>query len=255
MARFTTNGLIHSIRGKLGNIVFYYWKGIPNVRKAPKRVKNPRTKNQVPIMSSFSDFSKCWQYLNSAERALWEEYAKGFSRKKPMSGKMILHQKGRVTGKNAFIGTNVTLKISGLKPIKIPPLGNVPNPPLPATDLKSSSQCSSYIRFKVRLPEPYPYKCVAQIRIKLFKGKGSSRIARNEELSDSPSEVIIDKVQYQRKSLPLREIKNSKVQLYMRTVAQNGKFSMLSQIYTLEIRNGEQPTHLFKGFYDPKKDG
>ena len=245
MAKFTTSGFITSIRGKLGDSVFYSRRGVPGIRAKAKKIKNPRTPLQQKTRRNFAMFTKIWNELTRIEKVLWEEYAKQFKHRKSTSARgLIPHtQKGIMTGQNAFVSVNMTLVLSGFTPIRKPTLGNTPNPPLLSHDLPIHPEFrDGVIKFKIWLPHQYREECNAQIWMKVAKAKEYVYLARVIPISTTPTEVIFQTVRIHDKrrkviDFPIKKLGKRDVLLQMRILAENGKVSMPSAIYRLELLN------------------
>src|SRR5258708_5280506 len=78
MARPRTNPAIGPVEGKVGDLVFYCWKGKPCVRRTPHREK-PFTSAEVSNQSRFglaSKFAKA-TLTDPIQRARYEQAARG----------------------------------------------------------------------------------------------------------------------------------------------------------------------------------
>ena len=245
MAKFKTIGLIHSIRGKLGDIVFSSWKGVLVVKTRTKNRRDPKSKRQLQVRKVFSLLTHKWQELSMPEKALWEEYVKKYKYKKKVarsSGPIRTANRGTMMGINAFFGVNQMLISSGFPPIKIPTLGTIPKPLPPCTDLTPYTlSANGKIEFNIWLSNTYPTPVTAQIWIRRIKHKHYSYIAKIVPLSTTPQLVVLEKIRTHYKNkivdLPFKKLEKCELLLQMRTVAQNGEFSIPSAIYKLEVKN------------------
>ncbi len=251
MAKFTTSGFITSIRGKLGDSVFYSWRGVPGIRVKAKKIKNPRTPLQQKTRRNFAMFTKIWNELTRIEKALWEEFAKQFKHRKGTSSRSLIPhtQKGIMTGQNAFLSVNMTLVLSGFTPIRKPTL-NTPNPPLLSHDLPLHPEFrDGVIKFKIWLPHQHREKCNAQIWMKVAKAKEYGYLARVIPISTTPTEVIFSTVRIHDKrrkvvDFPIKKLGKRDVLLQVRTIAENGKVSLPGAIYRLELLNSNSKSKL-----------
>ena len=246
MAKYKTSGLITEIRGSMGDKTFYYWKGIPVIRKKKVKHKQGNSLAQTKGREIFSFLSRTWKSMGFEEWAVWEMYAKGNRRKKSKQRSGLMCAIGNwFYGRVAFMSTNQLLMICGFSFIQKPLFGK-PQPPLPQTDLPPLSKWSKNIKFNIWLPEDYPDRCVVQIWIrKLSWPDGRPYIMAIVPISSSPIEIKVEKIRFYEKGRgmggilekSLNEIGDCKLLLQMRTVAENGKFSMPSAIYKIELRN------------------
>jgi hypothetical protein len=103
--------LVKENRGKLGDVVFSEWKGIPYVRDYVKN-EDPGTPKQKEVRTAFTSLTKLWKSNNGVMRMSWDEYVN--SRKLSM------------TGYNAFIGANSKKERAG-EPLELfRPMGEEP---------------------------------------------------------------------------------------------------------------------------------
>jgi len=58
MATLSSNSIFGNISGKVGDVVYSSWKGIPYVRKRPLRISNPRTAGQLEQRAKFAAIIK-----------------------------------------------------------------------------------------------------------------------------------------------------------------------------------------------------
>ena len=69
------NPIVKSVRGRLGNIVFYHWKGLRCAR-AYCVPRNPDTVTQRKTRGRFADAVHAWQQLDEAEKHIWGRRAR-----------------------------------------------------------------------------------------------------------------------------------------------------------------------------------
>ena len=248
MAKYKTSSLIGEIRGSIGDKTFCHWHGIPVIRK---KIQNGNGSNSVAITKTreiFRFLNNRWTLISFKEQELWEFYAKRNRRikSKKLSGLMCAIGNW-YTGKIAFMSVNQLLMMSGFPPLQKPLLGRS-QPPLPVTNLPEYSEWVKEIRFKIWLPVEYKDRCVVQVWIqKLSLPRGWPYIMKVVPVSTSPTEIKIERIKFQerrnegRKSAEkgLSEIGYCKMLLQMRTVAENGRFSVPSSIYKIEL--GRKP--------------
>ncbi len=245
MAKYKTSGLVSEIRGSMGNKTFSYWKGIAVVKKKMNGQKRVNSVDRTKVRRSFAFLAKTWRLMGFREQAAWEVYARQNRRIKRKSRAGLVWTVGNwYSGENAFISVNQLLMMSGFPPL-FKPLFGKSQPPSPASDLPECSEWVGNIRFKIWLQKEYKDRCKVQIWIKKVTWpNGGPYIMRIVPISTSPIEIRIDKIRfkgrkiaYKRKTVEkqLSEIGYSKLYLQMRTVAENGKFSVPSAIYTIEL--------------------
>ena len=250
MAKVQLTGLISSITGSMGETTFSPRPGIIQVRKKVKKIHNPQTPLQMKHRKIWSDSISCWKLMPLKNRVFWEQYAKEISITKKKN-RMILQKKPgtRMTAMNAYCAINQTLVSSGLNRIeKIPPYA-LPYPPLPETDIQQFATFHEKIKFKVWLPYPYiPWEnieipCVVQIGISTNSSITHIPFYPLPKLSTKPIPIEIEKVKFQERKgkttkvveAKLKELIHPIVKIQFRTIAQNGKFSLPSPIYTVEV--------------------
>jgi hypothetical protein len=87
------NSLITSISGKMGDLVYYQWRGIQCARKhiIPP---NPRTVRQQAGRLAFASLCRKWRGLSDIEKREWSLRAKGLN----------------MTGYNAFIKAHIKIE-------------------------------------------------------------------------------------------------------------------------------------------------
>jgi len=246
MAKYKTSCLVSEIKGSIGNKTFSYWKGIPVVKKRIEQRKKTNSLRQGKIREIFEFLKSKWSSMSFEDWAVWDSYAEQNKRIKSKKRSGLMSTIGNwFYGNIAFISTNQLLMGCGFSFIQKPPFDK-PQPLLPATDLPEYSKWNKDIKFKIWLPEDYPDRCVVQIWIKkLSKTKELPYIMAIVPVPSSPIEIKIEKIRFyvikrgKRKILEknLNEIENSKILLQMRTVAENGKFSMPGPIHKMELIN------------------
>ncbi len=240
MGKVILGGLISSIRGRVGDNIFFTRRGRTYVRKRSEVRENTATGKQKEIGAIFSYFKGEWNNLTEIEKALWEEYAKGIrimSSEVKASGGIIPRRSGVMGGGQAYLGMNVLLKWSGFEEVRKPPISKN-KPPLPKTDIEQYGTYSGgKIKFKVRLSYEYDSPCAVQIWVKgAWRGSASHiAIVPLPIIGVSPIEVTIEKVRNKGKELSLREIVPRSVRIQMRTVAQNGLKSMPTAVYRVRV--------------------
>jgi hypothetical protein len=68
------NPMVKSVRGRLGNTVFYNWHGLQCAR-AYCIPRNPDTMEQRKTRGRFADAVHAWQLLDDVEKHLWRRRA------------------------------------------------------------------------------------------------------------------------------------------------------------------------------------
>ncbi len=244
MAKYQSSGFIQGIRGSMGDSTFYYWKGVPVMRKKPNGAGSSNTPAQEEIRRSFAMISAQWKNLSFADYALWEEYAKKYTKRR--SGQrngLVSNIGGKMSEFNAFVSTNQLLMRCGFDPIKKPVLGNIGKPSSPKTDLINLGVYKKEIKFNVWMPRSYPTDCIVQVYIKKFgRCYPAAYIRAIVPISTSPAQVAIDKIKLKEEGelveKKLKDIGRCKLFIQLRTVAANGEFSTPSAIYRIEV-NGD----------------
>ena len=102
---------------------------------------NPRTPAQVAVRGNFAEVSKRWRTLTQEQRDVWIAIAR------TQWSKPRLFQRGRLTGCQFFVKTNVALSNQGKPQVDLP-LGYVqsPKPPVGAPFfILHSSFCLQYL--------------------------------------------------------------------------------------------------------------
>ena len=244
MAKYTNSGLIPFIKGSLGDVYFTYWKGIPVIRKNPKKKRNTRTTpHWQRVKEANFMLQHNWRNLSFKEWALWEEYTKRYRNiKNRHRDGLCTHIGNKMSGYNAYTSVNLLLIFSGFEPIEKPFLGNTGKPPLPSTDLIYCGVYQDEIKFNIWLPSSYPVDCVAQIWTRKAIGIQNPHLARIIKISTAKTQVTIDKIKMRDKNKKATEkgfesMENCKLYLQLRTIAQNGEFSVPSHIYKLEVKS------------------
>ncbi len=243
MAKYQSSGLIQGIRGSMGDSTFYYWKGIPVVKKKRGKINSPNTLPQEKIKRNFARLSSQWKNLSFKDCVLWGEYTKRYTkRKNGRKNGLVSNIGGKMSGFNAFVSINQLLIRCGFDPIKKPTLGNIEKPSLVRTDLIDFGVYEKEISFNVWLPHSYPVECVTQVWIKRIGISYPCEYIRSIiSVSTSPTQVVIDKIRVKEEGKivekELKEIGYCKLLIQMRTVAQNGEFSMPSAIYRIEVNS------------------
>ncbi|MBI4722805.1 MAG: hypothetical protein HY769_07425 [Candidatus Stahlbacteria bacterium] len=239
MAKYRPCGLIQSISGSVGDVTFSSWKGVPRISKRIRKQCIPNTLPQRRIRHIFSYLSPVWRDLSFQDWALWSDYAKRYNKVKPlcMSGS-VSTIRSKMSGFNVYVALNSLLMHCGFEPLKYPVLGNIKNPPLVLTDLLDLGVYNGEIRFNVWLPSEYMVKCVVQIWVREMRDS-YPYIFRAVPISLFKSEVVIDKLRFRRHHKAIEQslssIGNCKLIVQMRTVAANGKISVPSPIYRIQV--------------------
>ncbi len=241
MAKVKLMGLVHSVRGKVGDVIFRVNRGEQTVKKAQGKIKDLRTEKQVKVRELFLYFHKIWKEMSITERILWEEYTKYLQTIRGKGGGIISSHKGtKLRGREAFIGVNITLRTTGFKKIKKPPLGNISSPPPSKNDIRQYGTYTEKIKFNVWLPYSYTTQCKVQVWIRACTTGGMRYIAETLPITTSPAEVVINYVRFVYKgktqNFPLSKLAPCDIKLQLRVVASNGKVSMPSALYIVEIR-------------------
>ncbi|MBI4723269.1 MAG: hypothetical protein HY769_09820 [Candidatus Stahlbacteria bacterium] len=249
MAKFRTSGIIQSIRGKVGDMIFSSWKGIPTARTINKRRKRPSTQEEVRVKEHLIILIQRWKKLTLEEKGLWEVYARTLNDRKytPTTGGIIRNRR-----KGVMIGVNAFIKINGLKmsvgfPISDKPYLRQSTPVSPPkTNLMNYEKFKNgKIKFETWLPHAYYCKCKAQIWIKAMNGNGYPYMAKVVDIDTNPTEVEIEKIKftkrkkekekYFKREKEFKEMEKCEIMIQMRTIAENGKSSMSSALYRVEV--------------------
>ena len=242
MAKYTSSGLIHSIKGPLGDAVFSHWKGKPTISKRVRKLKRSSTSSQKRMMEIFTQLCSEWKKMSFRELVLWNEFTKKYTHlgNRKRNGLIPRIGNSTMTGVNAYISINTLLMRCGFPPIKKPLLGNIPKPPLPSTDLLDFGIYQHKIKFNVWLPYDYITQSVAQVWIRKLGADSHPYLTTIVSISSSPTQLVIDKVRVKENhsivEKPLKDIEYCKLLLQLRTVAKNGLSSMPSQIYKVEVK-------------------
>lgn len=117
MALVTFSPLVNNIRGRVGDIVYSVWRGIPYIRRhVPHNTSN--TPAQASQRQSFAQAVHAWQTLDSKQQRCWSQAA------------MHLN----MSGYNLFISRYLIEKTAAM-PDKN---DHLPAVPIPATDISHS---------------------------------------------------------------------------------------------------------------------
>ena len=247
MARVLLIGLIQSIKGRVGDKVFFVLNGRHYVRQAPTKMRNPNTPRQRKIRQGLAYFGKNWNYLTDTEQCLWGQYAKMVRHSMnpstvQASGGLIENNKPQyVTGIAAYNGINMLLYVCDLQERRVPPLSKN-KPPTTNTNLgevKTKISTDGKIRFKIWLPYEYPEKCISQIwMMKASKGC-RPYLAITSVVETTPKEITIEtvrvKVREKMRDVKLTSVAPCAVRIQMRTIAENGLTSATSAVYRIRL--------------------
>ncbi|MCK4308292.1 hypothetical protein KAW50_08715 [candidate division WOR-3 bacterium] len=247
MAKVDLGCLVRSISGSMGGITFYKKKGVHRImsRKRKKEGIDRKSEKQIRIREGFCYFHKRWLELSLTEMVLWEEYSKHL-RELERSGGLIPSYGNKIaTGKGAYMGTNLMLMAVGFPEINKPCLGKVAVPPCVNTDIVQHSMYKGMeVKFRVWLPYLYGVDCKAQIWVKGCLDGGFPYVQEVISVGVSPVEVKIRKVRkimYGKEKklieMPIGERSVLRMKIQLRTIAKNGKSSMASVLYLVEVRN------------------
>lgn len=114
MARVTLGPLFNSLKGSLGEMVNYAWKGVQCIRTKAKTVSNPQSADQADVRARITECAKYWSAtLTQAQRDAWEAYAITIPEPTSGPGDIIKPGKGPFSGFTAFVRNNVNMFISG----------------------------------------------------------------------------------------------------------------------------------------------
>ncbi len=242
MAKFATSGIIQTIRGKLGNLIFSSKYGVPMIMQRTTKMRDQKSKQQIEVRNVFSMVLKKWSELSILERNEWEIYAKTIRSKKITTAQAIIKKQnyGTVVGRDVFSSINQRLILAGFNTIQRPPRNDEKIPPTPCTDLIQYTQYKEgEIKFNIWNRQEYQKKCKTQIWIKL--PNTYPYITEIIDISTTPTEIRIEKVKIHKKKniieIPMKKMKKGDVRLQMRTIAENGKTSIPTAIYHGEIIN------------------
>ena len=126
MALYKGTALVSSINGKLGDNIFTTWKNEKVVKSAPLSVNDPNTASQHGIRKVVGSSSSAWNaILTPEQRAGWETYARFLPNlQKNPSGirRLAPGTPNTITGKDAYVMTNVWLFSAGLPVVINAPL-------------------------------------------------------------------------------------------------------------------------------------
>ncbi len=252
MAKVKLTGLISSITGSMGETTFSPRPGIIQVRKRVHKIHNPNTPLQQNLRKIWSQSIADWKLMPLKKRVLWEQFAKEVNLSKRKIRMMKTKgNRGRMTGANAYCAINQPLILAGFQRIKIPPPSALPPPPTPETSLQQLATFNEKISFKAWLPYPYitPWNneeipCVLQAGISVNSAGPLVSIYPFHKLSIQPTQIVIERVKLYNKKVEgklrmveanLKDLTHPIIRIRLRTIAQNGKFSLPSPIYTVEV--------------------
>jgi len=243
MARVKSSGLIQSISGKVGDIVFVRYRGGLMVRKSPKST-DVRSIFQLNVRRNFVFLLKSFYDLPFCERVLWEEYGHNLPCYDNLYSGLIKRPRGKLSGQNAYLSVNRVLASCGFSPVNRPPHPSIPRPSALCTDLPQYSQHKNgEARFKVWLSSAYSYKCVVQIWVRAQGSDNYRYLARVIEVSQARREVVLTKIRLHKDKKkdkkivesPFTELKKIEFRLQLRAVSEKGVFSIPSALYVLEV--------------------
>ncbi|MBI4721547.1 MAG: hypothetical protein HY769_00840 [Candidatus Stahlbacteria bacterium] len=246
MANVTLCGLLQSIHGKLGNVVFVRGRRTIYVRQKVKP-KNPKSEKQKEARKIFTKITNKWKQLEIIEQVLWQDYAKQKRNKiKTGRNRMIkANNKGWVDGFHAFTGINQMIMMAGFKMISKPPF-NDKIPPTPCCDLKQYGTYSTPIEFKIWTKTHYKSKqsglmpkMIAQIWVKKTGEWSPPYVAKREPITEIPQIITIEKIKTTKNKTEERNIKDlipCQVKIQIRNIAENGLSSIPSPIYIIQIK-------------------
>lgn len=245
MAKFTTSGIIQTIRGKVGNLIFSSRYGMPVIRQYRGiKMSDLKTEPQLRVREAFLIFLKKWKELSIMERNEWEIYAKTMRNKKITTAQKIIKkpQYGLVVGRDIYLSVNEMLTLIGFNPIQRPPRNDEKIPPTPSNDLVQFTQYKEgKIKFNIWNKQEYTHKCKTQIWIKVGIGGEHPYIIKIVDTSTTPVEIRIENIRIHDKKkvilIPIKKMKRCDIKLQMRTIAENGKISIPTAIYHAEIIN------------------
>ncbi len=131
MANIKFSPLVAEIRGKVGEGIVQGWKsGVFMLKKMMTSVRNPSSAYQDIFRSVFSEYSKKWfDLLTADQRAAWETYAltkPGFYAISAGVKELVGSNGGVMSGINAYCLTNAWLISAGLVAVADPPLAATP---------------------------------------------------------------------------------------------------------------------------------
>lgn len=133
MAKVIGTPSVSAIYGSAGDTTYVRWNSKINYLKAKTHIVNqPNTARQTAVKDALATYATLWkETLTTAQRDLWEAYAKQIATKAPSPGGMrdlIRGQSGRGRGFHAFISTSMLLDSAGLAHRDEPPLSDTPPP-------------------------------------------------------------------------------------------------------------------------------
>jgi len=253
MAKYINSGLISFIKGSIGDYSFNYWRGIPCIKRKPKRKRkfhlNPHHKKTAEALFMLQYY---WKNMDLKKRSLWALYSKRYTKMKTRcKDGLCTHIGNKMAPYHAFISVNLLLISSGFKHIYTPPTGIPVKPPCPSTDLLDCQIHENKVEFYIWLPHSYHTNCIAQIWIR--ESYRYSYIAQIIKLSTSKTLVTISQVKTKVKKkmslkknvsansglqlIKLENMESCTLYIQMRTVADNGEFSIPSPIYKLQVKS------------------
>lgn len=277
MAKAKLSALFQSISGPVGNQTFYAQKGKGIiVRQKNGKIKISNTPMQVMMRKALVTHLNNWKNMSIKEREWWEFYANYLNAaRKKVGNPMKKRNYNYMRGIDAYNAINQLLIAVGFETIDKPPHERLTEPHTPLTDIIQGGTYEQEIKFRIWLPQPYIPHITGGTEQKMenittsnaevyptphkensiTKAQISIRTRRNGAyvytllpapiLTDKPLEIKIDKIKIvervkeSRKTVEIqtKQIKHIIMQIQTRTIAQNGKFSLPSPLYTIEIVN------------------
>ena len=113
-------------------------------------------------------------------------------------------------------------------------------PPTPCCDLKQYGTYGTPIKFKIWAKTPYKSKMMAQIWVKKTGEWNTPYIAKMVLITEKQQIITIEKIKTRKtksktEELRLEDLTPCLVKIQVRIVAENGRSSIPSPIYTLQI--------------------
>lgn len=242
MAKICLAGIIQSIKGSIGNLTFSSTRGIPYIKLKPKP-HNPKTERQKEVRNNFAYIARQWKKLDIKEQSLWEAYANRLKRLNKANSASIIPTANRklFMGVNAFMSVNHLLLSSGFKTLLLPPITDIKPALPPANDLRTGeTYYGAEIKFKIWMPKEMEGNAVAQIWIAKAGSGNMRQLTIVTSISSEPKEVVIEKIRERVKGkvkeLQLNKLAPCIFKIQMRTIAQNGRISMPSAIYKVQLK-------------------